>query len=340
MGSWYVPSFDPELNLVIIGTSVTWPAPKFIFGDNERQYLYHNSTLALNAETGDIAWHYQHVVDHWDLDHTFERILDDITLTPDPAAVAWINPNLRAGETRKVVTGIPGKTGIVYTLDRETGEFLWATPTVHQTVVQEIDGRTGAVTVNPDMLYHKVGDSNLVCPSSTGGKNWPAGAYNPHSKVMFYPLLNTCMKGTAFSDDPGVESSYGLSRKTSIAPGTTQLGAIYAISAETGKVLWKHEQRAGTTSMFTTGGGLLFGGDVNGRFRAYHQSSGEILWETNLGSRVTGFPISFAVDGRQYIAVSTGNAPLVGQHLVMTPELQPGDINQIFVFALPNAEKP
>lgn len=95
MGSWYVPSFDPELNLVIIGTSVTWPAPKFIFGDNERQYLYHNSTLALNAETGDIAWHYQHVVDHWDLDHTFERILDDITLTPDPAAVAWINPNLR-----------------------------------------------------------------------------------------------------------------------------------------------------------------------------------------------------------------------------------------------------
>jgi alcohol dehydrogenase (cytochrome c) len=87
----------------------------------------------------------------------------------------------------------------------------------------------------------------------------------------------------------------------------------------------------------TTGGGLLFGGDANGRFRAYDQATGEVLWEVNLGSRVTGFPISFAVEGRQYIAVSTGNALLTGQLLVMTPELLPGDVNQLFVFALPAA---
>lgn len=337
VGAWYVPSYDPGLDLVYVGTSVTWPAPKFIFGSNDRSFLYHNSTLALDGNTGRIKWHYQHVVDHWDLDHTFERILDDVAVTPDPAAVKWINPGLRKGELRKVVTGIPGKTGIVYTLDRETGEFLWATPTVDQNVVTNIDGRTGIVTVNPEQVYDEIGDGSLVCPGSTGGKNWPAGAYNPKTRIMFQPLQNACMQVTVLTDDPQYPEGYGLLRESALAPGKTELGSIYAISAETGRVVWKREQRAATASLMTTGSGLLFGGDANGRFRAYDQMTGEVLWEVNLGSRVTGFPISFAVDGRQYIAVSTGNALLTGQFLVMTPELLPGDVNQVFVFALPAA---
>ena len=125
-----VPSFDPELNLIYIGTSVTSPAPKFMLDGNDKTYLYHNSTLALNADTGKIVWYYQHIVDHWDFDHPFERLLIDTAVASDPSEVAWINPRLKPGERRKVVTGIPGKTGIVYTLDRQTGEFLWATPTI------------------------------------------------------------------------------------------------------------------------------------------------------------------------------------------------------------------
>lgn len=337
VGSWYVPSYDPQLNLVYVGTSVTWPAPKFVFGSNDLTYLYHNSTLALNGDTGEIVWHYQHVVDHWDLDHTFERILDDLTVAPDPAVVAWINPGLREGERRRVITGIPGKTGIVYTLDRETGEFLWATPTVDQNVIADIDGRTGAVTVNPELVYDEIGDGSLVCPGSTGGKNWPASTYNPETRIMFHPLQNACMQLTVLTDDPAFPEGYGLLRESGLAPGKTDLGAIYAISAETGRVLWKKEQRAATTSLVATGSGLLFGGDTNGRFRAYDQESGAVLWEVNLGSQVTGFPITYAVDGRQYVAVSTGNALLTGQFLAMTPELRPGDINQMFVFALPEA---
>ncbi len=338
VGSWMVPSYDPQLNLVFVGTSVSWPAPKFIFGSNDKQYLYHNSTLALNADTGEIVWYYQHLVDHWDLDHVFERVIDEVSVAPDPATVPWINPRLKPGERRKVVTGIPGKTGIVYTLDAASGEFLWATPTVTQNVVQAIDGASGAVTVNPEMLYHKVGDENLVCPGSTGGKNWFAGAYNPHSKVMFQPLQNACMKVVALTDDPATREGYGLLRDRLIEPGKTDLGAIWAVSAETGRVLWKLEQRAAITSLFATASGLLFGGDTSGHFRAYDQEIGEMLWEVNLGSQVTGFPITFAADGRQYIAVSTGNALLAGQFLVMTPELRAGDINQMFVFALPKAE--
>ena len=128
VGSWMPPSYDPALNLIYVGTSVTSPAPKFMVGGVENQHLYNNSTLALDADTGEIVWYYQHLNDHWDLDHPFERLLVDTAVAPDPSAVSWINPRLRSGDVRRVVTGIPGKTGVVYTLDRATGEFLWATP--------------------------------------------------------------------------------------------------------------------------------------------------------------------------------------------------------------------
>ena len=88
-------------------------------------------------------------------------------------------------------------------------------------------------------------------------------------------------------------------------------------------------------SLVATGGGLVFGGDVNGRFRALDQETGEILWEINLGSAVTGFPISYAVGGRQYVAVSTGSAGTASGFLGLTPELRPSAGNNLFVFALP-----
>ena len=103
----------------------------------------------------------------------------------------------------------------------------------------------------------------------------------------------------------------------------------------TGETEWKLEQRAGMLSLMSTGGGLLFGGDVNGRFRAYHDESGEILWEVNLGSPVNGYPATFTVDGRQYVAVSTGGSGLAFGLARLTPELRPGTGNRLFVFALP-----
>ena len=216
-----VPSYDPALNLVYVGTSVTSPAPKFLLGGS-RTYLHHNSTLALDADTGRIVWHYQHLNDHWDLDHPFERMLVDTAVAPDPAAAPWINPRLRPGEARRVLTGIPGKTGVVYTLDRETGA-----------------------------------------------------------------------------------------------------------------IVWKYEQRAGTTSLVATGGGLVFGGEGAGRFRALDHETGEVLWEINLGSMVTGFPITYAVDGRQFVVASTGRSMSSADAMRLTPELRPGTGNNIFVFALP-----
>ena len=199
VGSWMVPSVDSELNLVYVGTSVTSPAPKYMLGGVDKKHLYHNSTLALNGDTGEIVWYYQHMNDHWDLDHPFERLLVDTAVRPDPSAVSWINPRLNAGEVRRVVTGIPGKTGIVYTLDRETGEFLWATPTITQNVVSGIDGASGAVTENAELIFTAPGQTVLACPHASGGKDWEAGAYSPLTNTMYMPLRNVCSRMMAMA---------------------------------------------------------------------------------------------------------------------------------------------
>ena len=335
VGAWMPPSYDPELNLVYIGTSVTSPAPKFLLGGVDKKHLYHNSTLALNGDTGEIEWFYQHLNDSWDLDHTFERMLVDTRVAPDPAAVSWINPALVPGERRKLVTGIPAKTGLVYTLDRETGEVLWARPTVFQNVIENIDGATGIVTENPAVVFREMGEIATICPNMHGGKDWEAGAYNPLTNTMFFPLRNMCMPTLVSDDESASHRIYALSVRHEITEGETNLGTVYAISVETGRTEWRYQQRAATGSLVATGSGLLFGGDANGRFKAYDQDTGEVLWQINLGSPVTGYPITFATGGKQYVAVSTGSATTTASFLSLTPELRPSIANNLFVFALP-----
>jgi len=334
VGAWMVPSYDPELRLIYIGTSVTSPAPKFMLAGNDKKYLYHNCTLALDVETGKMVWYYQHIVDHWDMDHPFERYLIDTVVSPDKSQVLWINPRIRPGERRKVLTGIPGKTGIVYTLDRRTGEFLWATPTVKQTVVSKIDGATGEVTVNPASTFSKAGEEHLICPNANGGKNWEAGAYSPLNNVMYFPLQNTCAVVAPISDKPVPNSLYAIRSKAELPEGVDKVGTIQAISVETGRTIWKYEQRAGTTSIVATGSGLLFTGDINGGFRAFDQDTGKILWETNLGSPVTGYPITYLANGKQYVAISTGTSLATSGLSRLTPELHPTNKNAVYVFAL------
>ena len=333
VGAWMVPSYDPALNLVYIGTSVTSPAPKFMLGGVANKHLYHNSTLALDADTGEIVWYYQHLNDHWDLDHPFERMLVDTPVAPTAAAVSWINPRLRPGERRQVITGIPGKTGIVYTLDRATGEFLWATPTITQNVISTIDGATGAVSENSEVVFTARGQEVLTCPHASGGKDWEAGAYSPLTNTMYFPLRNVCARMRATAREGDIATTlYAISWRSQIAPGTDQVGTVQAISVETGETTWRYDQRAATMSLVATGGGLVFGGDVNGRFRAFDHETGDVLWEINLGSAVSGFPITYAVDGQQFVAVSTGTP----RFLDLTPELRPSSGNTLFVFALPD----
>jgi PQQ-dependent dehydrogenase (methanol/ethanol family) len=335
VGTWMVPSYDPELNLIYIGTSVTIPAPKFTLGGNDKQHLYHNCTLAINADTGKIVWYYQHIVDHWDLDHPFERLLVDTVVAPRASEVRWINPKVRAGERRKVITGIPGKTGVVYTLDRQTGEFLWARPTVMQNVISNIDGATGKVVVNPEVLFTKINEEKFVCPGSSGGKNWPAGAYSPLTNAMYMPMQNMCMTATTTVDSRDPSKVYGINMKQEFSIGADKVGTVWSISAETGQTLWKYEQRAGMLSLVATGGGLVFGGDSNGRFKALDDKTGAVLWEAIVGSPASGYPISFSAGGKQYVAAIVGPSLEANSTRGLTPELKTGNGPNIFVFGLP-----
>jgi alcohol dehydrogenase (cytochrome c) len=335
IGTWMPPTYDPELNLVYFGTSVTAPTTKFLLAGNDKQHLYSTSTLAIDANTGEIKWHYQHILDQWDFDHTFARLLIDTAVAPDKKAVSWINPRIRPGERRQVLTGIPGKTGMIYTLDRRTGEFLWATPTVRQNVVQSIDGATGAVTTNPATVFTGPGQALDVCPSYAGGKNWMEGAYSPRTGLMYMPLQNLCSVVTSSGGKVTGQLGMGIDYVARLAPGETNVGTVHAISVETGKTAWKYDQRAGMMALMATAGGLVFGGDAVGRFKALDDRTGRKLWEVNIASPVSGFPISYAVDGRQYVAIGTGLAPEAFALGRMTPEYKPSMQNVLYVFTLP-----
>jgi alcohol dehydrogenase (cytochrome c) len=153
--------------------------------------------------------------------------------------------------------------------------------------------------------------------------------------MMYMPLQNMCQTATTTTDQRDPSKVYGLTMQQRIAPGTDKVGTVWGISVETGQAVWKHEQRAGTLSVMTSGGGLVFGGDDNGRFRALDDKTGKVLWEVNLGSPVSGFPITYAVDGKQYVAVTTGASLVANTALRLTPELKPGNAANVFVFALP-----
>ena len=192
----------------------------------------------------------------------------------------------------------------------------------------------GAVATNAEVVFRATGQAATVCPTWYGGRNWEAGAYSPLTNAMYFPLRNTCaqMMAMPIEESPVI----ALTMREELAPGTDHLGVVHAISAETGETLWRYEQRAGTTALLTTGGRLVFGGDANGRFRALDQETGDVLWEINLGSPITGFPITYAVGGRQYVAVSTGATGTTNAQSRMTPELRPSIGNNLFVFALPS----
>ncbi len=126
--------------------------------------------------------------------------------------------------------------------------------------------------------------------------------------------------------------SYGIRARNQPAEPGVDVGKVFAVSVETGETAWVYEQRASTLSLLATGGGLVFGGDATGRFRAFHDRTGEVLWEVNLGAPVAGYPVTYAVDGTQYVAVSTGSQL---RSAALTPEIRISGANNLFVFALP-----
>ena len=340
--AWMVGSYDPELDLVYWGTGPPAPLPEKLRGAGKADLLFTNSTLALDPDTGEMAWYFQHLPrDNWDLDHVFERMIVETTISPNPNEVPWINPGVQPGETRKVITGIPGKTGLVWTLDAATGQFLWAKPTVYQNIMTGLNLQTGRPMIDESTTPQSVENAVLACPHLLGGKNQPSGAYSPDTDALYNPLNNACMDLAMSVEVAGPSDGYDIRTRVRHLPGvdptTAQVGRLEAVSASTGTTLWTYEQRAPIYgSVLATGGNLVFSGDVIRRFRALNAENGSVLWQTILNGPVSGRPMTYSVDGRQYLAIGAGGLTQGTSFLQLTPELNtPSGSNTLFVFALP-----
>ncbi len=338
-------SYDPKRNLVYWGVANPSPHTRFLRHDGKPfevplttpSELYCNSTLALDADTGKLAWYYQHIpADDWDSDWTQERVLFTSKFDPDPKAVKWFNPNVKRGEQRDMVATV-GEPGGLWVMDRGTGEFLWGIPfpAVDEPLfhISDVDGKTGKVSVAKNTIVTKDGEQHTICFSNARGY-FPV-AYHPGENALYIPYHEECFTRTADS-----KNANGHVRKTFIRKGVDPNAwtGIAKVNMETGKMEKFHVQHNPTNgAVLATAGDLIFWGDMNRRFYAFDAKNGKILWESIVGGIVQSSTITYSVDGKQYVAILTGDGgPHTGGKLAHVPELKTArGHNAVYVFALP-----
>jgi alcohol dehydrogenase (cytochrome c) len=329
--AWNIGSYDPELDLVYwsIGQPYPWIAEMSglaPLGDgNSNDALYTDSTLAMRPSTGEIVWYHQWLPnDTWDLDYAYEQVLVDLEVD---------------GETVPALVAV-GKLGIVEAIDRRDGDWLWAVETVYQNVVASIDPETGIKTINPDSFPH-IGQTTVNCPADPGSRSWAATAYSPLTGALYIPMQEFCSDTTPNALGEG-EIYTGGGRATfarRAVPGSDgNMGLVAAVDLNNPGELWTHRMRPanGGSAALTTGGGLVFTGNLGRYFMAFDDTSGEVLWQTRLSNLPNGFPVSYAVDGVQYVAVPVGQGSGPSNAFaVLTPEIvNPAGGSALYVFRL------
>jgi alcohol dehydrogenase (cytochrome c) len=309
--TWIAGTYDPELNTTYWGTAQAKPWRRDLRGSSSGATDYANSTVALDPETGKMKWWFQHAPgESLDLDEVFERVLID------------------HGEQKTLMT--IGKAGILWKLDRVTGKFIDARETVFQNIWDDIDRKTGMPRYRKDIVDQKVEQWLSSCPGPEGGHDWQATSYHQPTDTLIIPLSQSCV----FMLGNGSQKYFEM-------PGSDgNMGRLSAYRTADLKPVWSFQQRAPfLTSVVSTAGNLAFVGDFDRVFRAVDVTSGKTLWKTRLGTTVQGFPVSFSVDGKQYIAVTTGlggGSPELKPGTMLTEVHRPPNGYNLFVFGLPD----
>ncbi len=333
-------TYDPATNSVIWGVANPTPNSRAERHGGEYQNLgshgpmdlFSDSTISINATTGKLNWYYQHLSgDDWDSDWTNDRTLVTTTLNPTTATAKWFNKKIKAGERRDIVLAT-GEPGGVFALDRKTGEFLWANPwpyDVPQFWLKNIDDK-GITYLNEDLLFTGPNQDKVLCFFNT--RSYWAQGYSPATNSLYVPWVDVC--NSVHTKDKGARSAHdGINREGS---KPEELSGVSKINASTGKIehIFKGPNPI-NGAMLLTAGDLLFFGDLGMKFRALDAANGKVLWEQTLPGPIANSTITYAVNGRQYVAVLTGDGGLTASVYRYAKDVTaPRGANGLYVYAL------
>lgn len=321
--AWDAMAYDPDLNLLYVGTGNGSPWNRQYRSPGGGDNLYLCSILALNPDVGSLVWYYQTTPgDTWDYTATQHIILADLEID---------------GTTRRVLMQAP-KNGFFYVLDRESGELISAEPYTYVNWATHVDAQTGKPVENDFSRYENV--NAIVSPNYYGGHNWQPMAFNPVTGLVYIPsMMNSARYGTnptwiygksGFSVNTGWNTGIGYDpekpiRYDSLAPG--DLGMLVAWDPVTNESKWSvnHSYRW-NSGVLATAGGLVFQGNAEGRLVAYHAETGENLWEASVGTGVIAPPVTYLTDGKQYISIAVGWGGASGLSTKITEFVYPGII--------------
>lgn len=322
--TWLTGTYDPELDLVYWGTGNGGPwNPATRGGDS----LYIGSVLALRPATGEIVWHYQFSPgDPYDYDGTNELVLADLPIAGRPTK-ALVQAN---------------RNGFFYVLDRTSGKLLSATPFARKiNWATGIDLATGRPIDTPMTVTvrktEQMADFVEVWPSAFGGKNWMPMSFDPVRRVAYFNTINLGMKVKYVAQPRPPQPTWylGLELGGFAAPEDGMRGALVAWDPVAGRKLWEVPSKAPYWSgVVSTAGGLVFTGAQTGEFMAFDARTGKKVWQFQTGSGISGLPIVWERDGKQYVTVTSGAATVYGA-LAGDPELAnmvPG--SSLWTFAL------
>jgi len=297
---WMTGSYDPQSNTYYVGTGN--PSP-WLWVQHPGKNLFSDSILALDPDDGKLKWYFQETPnDPWDYDATATPVLANVTI---------------GGKPRKILYQA-ARNGWLYVIDRTNGTLISMTPFTKTLSVKGYDRRTRTGIVDA-ALKPALGKMIFTCPAFFGGDNWWSFSYDALTHEAFVPTMHTCMHLSA-QKPPAAFHAGALQTNEGSAvvpdPDTRGLGALQAFDVTTGKRLWDHETRLPwTDGTLSTDGGLVFSGTPDGKFIAFDARSGKVLWQFHARSGFVGQPVSYMVDGKQYVAVQSGFGGVVALRL-------------------------